>query len=340
MAVRQRGASFQADFSIGGKRYRKDFDTNQEAEQWEQDVRNAAKRGEPTPVVSSANGDVRTMKELLFKTTERYWKGSKGEATAVKNAEDCLTVLGEGRNPSSISERHVDDLIAHFRGMKLSNSTINRKLAALSKLLHHGYKLGCVTRIPTIDRLKENENRIRWVTKEEEDKLLAHFLFTGKLSMRDLCILLIDSGLRLGEALRLEWKDTEGGWLRVWEAKNGKSRSVPQTTRVKAMLETRRLKVSKDEPVFSDLDKWSAEYAWRSARTAMNLLDDDQFVLHALRHTFCSRLVQRGVIIQTVKELAGHKAIQMTLRYAHLAPANLVDAMKVLDSAPALAVAG
>ena len=54
-------------------------------------------------------------------------------------------------------------------------------------------------------------------------------------------------------------------------------------------------------------------------------------VMHALRHTFCSRLVQRGVPILTVKELAGHKTMDITLRYAHLAPHNLVNAIAALE---------
>src|SRR5882757_2614767 len=44
------------------------------------------------------------------------------------------------------------------------------------------------------------------------------------------------------------------------------------------------------------------------------------FTWHCLRHTFISRLVMKGVDLRTVQELAGHKTISMTVRYAHLAP--------------------
>jgi integrase len=56
-----------------------------------------------------------------------------------------------------------------------------------------------------------------------------------------------------------------------------------------------------------------------------------KFRWHDCRHTFCSRLVQRGVNLKVVQELAGHKTIAMTARYAHLDKANLVDALALLN---------
>jgi integrase len=51
---------------------------------------------------------------------------------------------------------------------------------------------------------------------------------------------------------------------------------------------------------------------------------------HDLRHTFASRLVMAGVDIRKVAELMGHKTIQMTMRYAHLAPEHKLEAVKRL----------
>jgi integrase len=54
------------------------------------------------------------------------------------------------------------------------------------------------------------------------------------------------------------------------------------------------------------------------------------FHWHDLRHTFASRLVMAGVDIRTVQELMGHKTIQITMRYAHLAPAHQLEAVQRL----------
>jgi site-specific recombinase XerC len=50
------------------------------------------------------------------------------------------------------------------------------------------------------------------------------------------------------------------------------------------------------------------------------------------RHTFASRLVMEGVDLRTVAELMGHGTIQMTMRYAHLAPAHTANAVEMLCS--------
>ena len=66
-------------------------------------------------------------------------------------------------------------------------------------------------------------------------------------------------------------------------------------------------------------------------KSAMDLGDDKFFVPHICRHTFASRLVQRGVGITVVQQLCGHKTLEITLRYAHLAPSNVEDAIQKLE---------
>lgn len=51
---------------------------------------------------------------------------------------------------------------------------------------------------------------------------------------------------------------------------------------------------------------------------------------HVLRHTFASHLVMRGAPLKAVQELLGHATMEMTMRYAHLAPAARREAVQLL----------
>ncbi len=57
------------------------------------------------------------------------------------------------------------------------------------------------------------------------------------------------------------------------------------------------------------------------------------FRFHDLRHTFGSQMVMQGVDIRTVQQVMGHKTIKMTMRYSHLSPEYVQEAMMRLDSA-------
>jgi len=63
----------------------------------------------------------------------------------------------------------------------------------------------------------------------------------------------------------------------------------------------------------------------------MGMKDDTEIIIHALRHTCASRLVNAGIDLYTVKEYLGHSTIQVTERYAHLAPHKLAHAATILD---------
>jgi integrase len=66
-------------------------------------------------------------------------------------------------------------------------------------------------------------------------------------------------------------------------------------------------------------------------KTAFRRAKIKDFRFHDLRHTFASHLAMASVDIMTVKELLGYKSLNMTMRYAHLAPAHKVKALEMFD---------
>lgn len=271
------------------------------------------------------------MTEVLEETKRVFWEGTKGETQAVLNAADSVNLLAEAgvTKVSDIDEDAVDELVAAWRDRGLADATINRKLSALSKMLDYALRKDWIDRKPHIERRKESKGRIRWLTDREEAKVLKWMEDQGERDVADLIAFLLDTGMRRSEALTLQWKDVKREQVHIWDTKNGEGRTVWLTNRAKDILKSRR-KYKHNGP-FTKMNKEAVRWVWDKMKADLGLENDSEFVLHALRHTFCTRLVQSGIPIYTVKKLAGHKRIETTERYAHLSDKETRAAIQVLN---------
>lgn len=327
MPVNQRGNGYQASLIVEGQRIRRQFATEAEANAWLMESKAKLLRGEP---VDRGNNPLstRTWSELRRATHSRFWQGSKGEHTAYINSIRAVKHFGPESPVRNLNAEDIDEYILTLEAEGNSNGTINRKLAALSKMLRFALERDWISKLPAMHRKKEYEGRIRFLTRDEELLMVKTLEHLGFERYAKLCVFLIDTGARVGEVLGLEWKDVQNDKATFWDTKNGKARTVPLTKRIQEMLAA--MFVSGKGP-FADINQSSFNKVWNRMKHLIGLGEDSQFVPHALRHTCASRLVQAGVPLLTVKEFLGHKSIQVTLRYAHLLPQNLMDATKKLE---------
>lgn len=272
-----------------------------------------------------------TLQEALAVSRSTRWDHSRNEKKAIALANEAVAFFGKARRLDLITTSDVDAYVMHLRKKGNSAGTINRKLNALSAMFSDAIERDGCSKRPRIRRLTEPQHRIRYLSVAEEMQLLSLFQQWGEKAMREAVVVLIDTGMRRGELFRASTMDVDAAVniISIWESKGGVPRSIPMTQRVRSIVSTRC--AMGGGLLFPELSAEAFRYRWDRARAAMGMAADKQFVPHALRHTFASRLVQRGVPLFVVQKLLGHGEIQVTSRYAHLSDRELHQAVDVLQ---------
>lgn len=239
----------------------------------------------------------------------------------------------------AIGPREID----RFKASKLqalSPKTVNNCLTVLRRALDVAAGWGTITAAPRIAWTRAVKPRFRFLDFGEADRLVA--AASGDDLAHAIIVVALNTGLRLGELLALRWDavDLKAGRLHVREAaargivgtpKSGRAREVPLNDTAIAAL--RSWKHLRGPLVFCAddgrmLTKNEAKAPLARARRKAGIV---ALGWHDLRHTFASHLVMSGVPLKAVQELLGHATIEMTMRYAHLAPAVVRDAVRTLD---------
>ncbi len=202
----------------------------------------------------------------------------------------------------------------------VAKATINRELALLKTVFSKAVVWGKTHDNPVkrVKLYRENNTIVRYLTKDEALRLLeacSDFL-------RPIVLLALNTGMRKGEVFRLQWRDVnlKRGIIKIRDSKDGKDAYIPINRTVQDLLDD--LPKFDDNPhVFPGMKTGAPLRDIReSFQKALRKAEIENFRFHDLRHTFASWLVMDGVDIYTVKDLLRHKSIEMTMRYAHLAP--------------------
>lgn len=243
-----------------------------------------------------------------------------------------------------IDEGTIEEYVVARRAT-VGPATVNRELATLRRMLRLAHEWKEIQRVPHI-RLLSGERVRDFVLSHKQEEI---YLAACRQPLQDIAVLMLETGLRIGETINLEWTDivlkpvngARFGFLRVREGKSKNARRIiPLTDRASAMLTSRR-ESSTSRFVFANRE--GNPYVG----TSLNHLHRDvcapkvegkrrpifpaDFVLHSLRHTMLTRLGESGVDAFTIMRIAGHSSIVVSQRYIHPTPEAVERAFERLQ---------
>lgn len=189
--------------------------------------------------------------------------------------------------------------------------------------------------------LKISDNkRLRFLDRNEANQLLDYFK-ERNIQLHDITLLGIYAGLRANEIFSLLWRDIDlkTGVINIKDGKNGETRAAYITEPIREMFLKRiENETDKNALVFKSSKGEKIQEISNEFRKAIKKLGfnngikdgRDKVVFHSLRHTFASWAAMNGATLPTIKELMGHKSVEMSLRYVKLMPSHLKDAAESL----------
>ena len=350
MAVYKRGDTYHYEFIFKGRRIR---------ESTRQGNQNVARNMESARRTTLAKGEVGILDRPNVPTFKEFApRFEKAIETLCKDkprtiafyAERLRRLLDYAPLASATLGAIDEELIEKLKrqrtrqvsrlGRPLSVASINRELATLRRLLRLAQEWKVIDRIPRIRLFRGEENR-EFVLSYRQEELYLHM---APEPLKDVALLMLDTGMRPGEACALEWQHvrlkpapgSKFGYLSVvsGKSKNAK-RNLSLTARVAAMLTERQASRHQAGFVFpgesggtflvSSLDHQHTVF-----RAILGM--PAEFVIHSLRHTMLTRLGESGADAFTIMKIAGHSSVTVSQRYVHPSPESQERAFERLDA--------
>jgi integrase len=281
-------------------------------------------------------GEGKTFKELGERYLIEYSLVHKKESThrRDKSIFQNLNNYFGGMILTDITRKHVVEYKT-IRRNKVSPRTVNYELTVMS----HAFTIAIrefewleKNPVSLVSKERVNNLKDRFLSLEEEVNLLA----VSPLWLKELIVFAINCGMREGEILSLEWGQVDlfNKTLSIQEQKNGKKDLLPLNAgSMEVLLSRSRVRSLKTNLVFFSgaETKIDARNLLRALYSACEKAEIEGVDFHTLRHTFCSRLLQRGVPIYDVMKLGRWKDMSMIRRYGHLNSESLRPGIETLD---------
>jgi integrase len=305
---------------IKGKRFRKTLKTKGEAQRFEATCR---ARFAENPDWAPKRKDLRRLSELVTLWFDLHGHSLRdGERRRTK-----LEALAKRlRNPPAI--RLDPQTYAQDRRVRLgegtSPKTLNNELGYLRAVYNELRGLSVIdydNPLALVKPLKIQERELSWLTNDQIAELLAEIRRgCDNPHVEIITLICLATGARWSEAEKLKPTGLRNGVITFSGTKSGKVRSVP----ISAELEAQIIRHWKQH---GQPNSAITSFRRALARTTIELPKGQ--AAHALRHTFASHFIQNGGNVLTLQKILGHSSLAMTMRYAHLAPDHLADAVRL-----------
>lgn len=320
MSVYRRRDHWHYDFSVRGARYRAaipEARTRREAETAEATARLAVYQGR----YGKPSGDT-SLIHFAETTWAEYVRHNHRRADDLYYLPQFRAFFGH-RTLAEITplliERYKRERRAQTTraGRPLSPATINRELAALSKIftLAIHARLTDSNPVRQVAKLRLRNGRERILTPAEETRLFDALAFYPTLRL--IVLIALHTGLRQGEILKLRRADLDlsARLLHVRDTKSGRDRVVPLSSALHAELAAQG---SDGDWLFpgrrAGQHLTEIKRAWTSSLRAAGI---SSLTFHDLRHTAATRLAEVGADAFTIAAILGHSDLRMTQRYTH-----------------------
>lgn len=336
MGLYKRGSVWWMSFNFKGRQLRRSTETSNRklAETVLAKVKNDLTEGRWFDIAEEKKRVFREMVERYLREHSSLRKAPRSHVRDVSASRHILPVFGDLLLTDITPKK-----IAEYKGKRRLDgakpATINKELG----LIRHAFNLAikewewCRNNPMHRVSMEPVHNQIdRWLTLDEEERLLA----ASPAWLREVIIFALNTGMRQGEILSLQWRDVDfaRSVLVVMKSKNRERRTIPLNGRVfKLLMEKQQGSLLKSGLVFTTSrgTRINARNLARAFYGAMEKGRIENFRFHDLRHTFATRLVQAGIDLYKVQRLLGHKTPAMTQRYAHHSPESLRDGVEALD---------
>lgn len=242
-----------------------------------------------------------------------------------------------GKYLDAINRTMIDRLTDVRIAEGVSNASVNRVLEVLRAILRKSVnEWEWLDRAPQVRMLKEPTRRIRFLNREEAQRLLAEL----PEHLADMAAFSLATGLRRSNVTGMQWSQVDVvkrlAWIHPDQAKARKA--IPVPLNAEAVLLIRKQIGKHPTHVFSYNGHPILQVSTKAWYKALERAGIEDFRWHDLRHTWASWHVQNGTPLFALQELGGWESPEMVRRYAHLAADHLAPyadrlcALRVVDA--------